>query len=567
MIFDDTVLYRQTHADAHKEHPTNIAPPALTWHMAFVIPKRKIANGGNAVSHDVDTRYSLDEVKSRLDAVVLQLIRTIAEAGLLREVLPSIKGTAILFTQRIDLQTLETVVNVPWSDRQKSVLEGDERALVVEFVWDDWVMTVRIHLRTNLFTVTVIAQDKTGGGIAVNNTQDFKRYTVDFWGRFTEFLFGLDGIHLLFRSDILSGVYADIQGVVMPCSSFACSIEQIATTQAIPDWAGPVIEKLAPIVTDNNEYDCIASYMLKRRALHLTALGPQPLNFPDNKRMPITFLLCVQTHDAAGRCLVGKRQIGRLLDRMHLIGTLRLAALLDLALLRDASAGLSQIDRFYKAARDKIASYDKSQFEAGETRDALDLARQKLNEISNDFLKSSGAGVGLSFRIESARYYTSQFHKNLSALRLGRVEGYQRYDHFVERRLGTIFEFIDRLGIRYERAISQLAAIDQGFASVQARHTDSAVKDIQASGELVLLCVLVPYYMIGIYKDVTEVPVGVARSLLALSIFGVVVFASFRYIDGKDDVTDIIKIERRHQILVLAVLLLAVLIIAPRLNG
>ena len=38
-MLHDTVSYRQANSDAHRVRSINITPPAMTWHMAFWIPK------------------------------------------------------------------------------------------------------------------------------------------------------------------------------------------------------------------------------------------------------------------------------------------------------------------------------------------------------------------------------------------------------------------------------------------------------------------------------------------------------------------------------------------------
>lgn len=117
--------------------------------------------------------------------------------------------------------------------------------------------------------------------------------------------------------------------------------------------------------------------------------------------------------------------------------------------------------------------------------------------MSDRFLLKNPGGVGLTFRIESSRYYVSQFRENIKFLGLRDFEGFIRYDHFIERRLGVTFEFIDRLGIRLARAKTDKQAIDQEFGSHQALHFSETLMDIQRDGELILLSVLVPYYLMG----------------------------------------------------------------------
>src|SRR5262249_334495 len=70
---------------------------------------------------------------------------------------------------------------------------------------------------------------------------------------------------------------------------------------------------------------------------------------------------------------------------------------------------------------------------------------------------------GLSYRIERSRYYVTQFRDGISGLRIRRIESFQPYDVFVERRLAATFDFIDRLGKRHERLENHISSLYQYF--------------------------------------------------------------------------------------------------------
>jgi uncharacterized membrane-anchored protein len=115
------------------------------------------------------------------------------------------------------------------------------------------------------------------------------------------------------------------------------------------------------------------------------------------------------------------------------------------------------------------------------------------------------------FRVEHSRYYVAQFRASIPALRLGRLEGYQKYDQFVERRLGASYDFIDRLGTRYERASNALQTLYQNYLAVRANQTGKAIQQLtdrsyktgeeikllQRFAEAALIGVLVPYYIVS----------------------------------------------------------------------
>jgi hypothetical protein len=118
--------------------------------------------------------------------------------------------------------------------------------------------------------------------------------------------------------------------------------------------------------------------------------------------------------------------------------------------------------------------------------------------------------------VERSRYYVSRFRSNIAQLRIWRVEGYQKYDLFVEQRVGSTFDFIDRLGRRYERAINSLSLLDEYNLSIQSNqiaqsqramqiketNISNAIETIQEYGELVLIFALLPYYIMGLVSHV-----------------------------------------------------------------
>src|SRR5262249_41854438 len=97
-----------------------------------------------------------------------------------------------------------------------------------------------------------------------------------------------------------------------------------------------------------------------------------------------------------------------------------------------------------------------------------------------------------------------------------RIEGYQKYTDFVEARLGGTFDFIDRLGRRYERGVSALALLDSYNFSIQSNEIaesqkgtvqqeikiSETIREIQEYGEFLLIAALVPYYVTALIGHV-----------------------------------------------------------------
>lgn len=299
-------------------------------------------------------------------------------------------------------------------------------------------------------------------------------------------------------------------------------------------------------------YECTVNYLLDGRALYMSTLGPQSPSIPDDQRIPVEFILYTNhrypKRSAGARApdnsktIVNKWQLGRLVSQVLLLGTLRLCALKDVKLLHDSGQALGLLDESTQAARTAIANKEevdrkkraanrrrsraadlinsggmRTRLEVavdgepaalnGETSenddevmDRIAQAHQQLNRINERFLTVTGSG--LLYRVERSRYYVKQFEENVGSLRIKRVEGNQPYDQFIKRRLGSEFDFIDRLGIRYERASRNIVTLDQNYLAItqnalveQANQIDKDIHTIQKWGEIVLILALVPYYI------------------------------------------------------------------------
>jgi hypothetical protein len=217
----------------------------------------------------------------------------------------------------------------------------------------------------------------------------------------------------------------------------------------------------------------------------------------------------VQQGDTADLSIrgVNKHQLGRFIDRLHLLGTTRLAALKYFRHLREVGNALSQIDEYLQSARESVDSDTMLQ----EAEENIDKAHRFFSRMTHVFNENTGTRSGILYRIERSRYYVSQFHKVLPTLRIATLEGYMAYDKFVERRLGPTFELIDRLGHRYQRARAAIAALDQYYLSIQAKNITEKLAEIgeeamwiQINGEFVLFLFLVPYYVSSLIFEIVK---------------------------------------------------------------
>ncbi len=379
----------------------------------------------------------------------------------------------------------------------------------------------------------------------------------DFWKRYEQELLCGKVLTEITKDAIFGQIFADFRGLVASEQDVTFDDRPFFKDDRSPKWGADAKGKFLPLIEHRNRdlrirYECAVNYMLDGRALYISTLGPQ---FPasagpdsgalspgqdgapnpvklDDKRIPVEFIVYAhQRYDDT--TIVNKWQLGRLINQILLLDTLRLCALKEVNFLNDAGQQLGMLDDYTQKARDAIASAEakpgkkkrdeasqharsgiprdgtgvEAERRASDDDDVIDLigrAHQKLNEITGKFLKDTGGG--LLFRIERSRFYVKQFEENVKLLRIRRLEGDQPYDQFIRRRLGWEFDFIDRLGIRYERATRNVVSLDQNYLAItqnalvkQANQIDEDIHAIQKYGELFLLGALVPYYVTHLF--------------------------------------------------------------------
>jgi hypothetical protein len=185
--------------------------------------------------------------------------------------------------------------------------------------------------------------------------------------------------------------------------------------------------------TDDARVEYTASSFLGDRVIYISSLAAEHI---DNSytTVPVKSLLVCRPYQSW--------QLGRLVDRLCLLGSVRVAALYNLGELDKAGDALRVLTRLVQTTAASIRSYADRNRALGQT-----LARYR-EETAKLGQKCDG---GFEYRIERSRYYVQQFNDIISTFRLNYVQGFQRYDYFIKRRLYSTFEFISRLGVRMER--------------------------------------------------------------------------------------------------------------------
>jgi hypothetical protein len=178
-----------------------------------------------------------------------------------------------------------------------------------------------------------------------------------------------------------------------------------------------------------------------------------------------------------------RRQIGRIIDRINAMGSMRLIALRDWTIIRDASTHiqlrgleLDNIMRRWSERSSRIRHRYPDRwwllFLRNRRRDKRDEKLQALaTEVERDLIYLSAAldGVGrkarngFHFRINRSRFYAAEFESLLGTLKIGNIDTWVAYDQFVTRGLKPAFDFIDGVGTRLVGLRTRLQSVLEGI--------------------------------------------------------------------------------------------------------
>ncbi len=240
--------------------------------------------------------------------------------------------------------------------------------------------------------------------------------------------------------------------------------------------------------------------MLDGAALYAAALGEWG---GDEKPHPIRHLLVYAGHSYS--------QVGRLVRRMHVLGELRHAALIDYDAddklnpspgrrgLRETSRKLRSLGRELTAdtpritaalelaegaaaARGNAGAPHRTKVRPFTAKQAMDRLTKIVNELADVSAMVDG---GLTHRVEQSRYYAGEFKATVEQLRIIRLGAWQPYDDFVQRYIVHLFARVDRIGNRYEalgRRVDRLLFFQQ--AKLLDRYTDNVARTVEKIGKV-----------------------------------------------------------------------------------
>jgi hypothetical protein len=180
------------------------------------------------------------------------------------------------------------------------------------------------------------------------------------------------------------------------------------------------------------------------------------------------------------------KQIGRIVERVCTLETIRLYALKDWDVLQNASIhirmrgqeldqiihewtmGRSYIDlqhrvkRAENRQRTKVSEIDDKRDE-WITKYTRYIESRLLNiSATLDRIGQSSVG-GVHFRIGRSRYYAQEFHDLLKTLKVGNIETWVSYETFALRGLNPALTFVNELGSRLNALRSRVLAVTDGI--------------------------------------------------------------------------------------------------------
>ena len=172
-----------------------------------------------------------------------------------------------------------------------------------------------------------------------------------------------------------------------------------------------------------------------------------------------------------------------------------------------------------------------------ETADsAMEGIRAAYTKLNKDFSRDA------LFRLERVEHYVDQFMTGAAALRVKRIEGFQKYDEMVARRMSGLFGYVRLLRSRMADVDTRLSALSRAYASLKAVETtkdirslvgsmddqDRKIEQIQEFGEIALIGFLIPYYVGAAllhYAFHVEGPTATLYWQAVLSFFALIVIA------------------------------------------
>lgn len=267
-----------------------------------------------------------------------------------------------------------------------------------------------------------------------------------------------------------------------------------------------IVSRLWPAVDSMREgaapTEVTVSTFQSGRSLYVSSLGRRYTSEVVDSRpasearraRSVKFIVVVAHHN--------KWELGRLIDRLHKAGTMRVAAMRDIAGIEGAGDYLSKLR---SSIWNDFGSLMENGFHGNRGEELRERVVARQNELRN--IHESSGPDGLEFRVSQSQYYIQQFKVHAEALRIGRVTGFQRYDVFVQRRLSSAFETVTMVFVQFKEARDELDALlqrVQSELSVELTRNAEAFIAVGSVYYLGIVCASVVGGALGLAKDIKD---------------------------------------------------------------
>lgn len=234
----------------------------------------------------------------------------------------------------------------------------------------------------------------------------------------------------------------------------------------------------------NSNMEVVACKMIRGKIIYCSKLFAynhrSDSNLAAKNNSPLVYVAVCSTPN--------RWQIGRMIDRLHRVGVARLAALFNLRELEQFSNEIRPLTGAVLEVR--VATKD------------LNSVKKQSSHIASIIQRYNDRIIGgISYRIERMRYYRSEVSETILQLGIGRIEGFQRYDEFIQRKFSNTFNFIEALGSRYEKLLSRQSSFINKMNTLESEITTNTLVSVQNTGEFVLFIIVVPYHIHELVKD------------------------------------------------------------------
>jgi len=382
--------YHELNAGAQRDEPKSLNAPALTWHVAFWI--RKNPNDPD------DATNSRERVKKQLDTFILRLCDSLMHdsRNIIDDITVSqcINTNVLLFSSVVD-RTSFTVLQQPhltW--REREIINSGISYVSIAFTWRKIRISMRVELHTEYFSITTFAEltrakqpyselaaldSKIDQLLVYARNNDpysaddstliaLRRYFFyDFWKSYRDELisFYTNVVELLNEQNenniFNESVFGDFRGMILSEKTVKFRDYDFffsENSQRAPSWgveAKKRFERLLDIRRQRrgHPYECAVNYVLDGYGLYMSALGPQVPEMNVERRIPVEYIVYAHQRDPFdhNKTIVNQLQLGRLVTQIHLLGTLRLAALKDIIALHEVGRDIGALAGLIQTAR------------------------------------------------------------------------------------------------------------------------------------------------------------------------------------------------------------------------